>query len=204
MSEPARSIPPHEPDIRAAPGPLRDWLAAMKAHPPAAPAEPWQESRAASRAADAAWGPRLVQAVEAPQADGADDDVAQLMAENLMLKAKLRLEDERQDELQELLATQIRELRAHIEEEMGSLEDLRADQEEIRIERDEFRTERERFRLEREEVRAERDKASAERDALRAERHAVDAERDLLREERDLWRARTEALASPLFQPQRR
>ncbi|WP_331293065.1 MFS transporter, partial [Methylobacterium radiotolerans] len=29
-------------------------------------------------------------------------------------------------------------------------------------------------------------------------------ERDALREERDLWRARTEALAQPLFQSQRR
>lgn len=200
MSEPARSIPPHEPDIRAAPGPLRDWLAAMKAQPPAAPAEVRQEARAA----DAGWGPRLVQPVEAPRADAGDDDVAQLMAENLILKAKLRLETERQGELQDLLAAQIRELRAHIEEEMGSLEDLRADQEEVRIEREEFRNERERFRLEREEIRSERDRACAERDALRAERHAVDAERDCLREERDLWRARTEALASPLFQPQRR
>lgn len=204
MSEPARSHPLHEPDTRAAPAPLRDWLAAMKAHAPADAAEPQQDIHPASRATDAVWGPRLVHAVEAPRADPADDDVAQIMAENLMLKAKLRLENERQGELQGLLATQIRELRAHIEEEMGSLEDLRADQEEIRIEREEFRTERERFRLEREEVRTERDRACAERDALRAERQAVDAERDALREERDLWRARTEALASPLFQPQRR
>ena len=202
MSEPARSLPSHEPDVRAAPGPLRDWLAAMKAHAPAAPVEPQrQEPRAATRATDASWGPRLVQAVEAPRAD---DDVAQLMAENLMLKAKLRLESERQGELQMMIAAEIRALREHVEAEMGSLEDLRADQEEIRIEREEFRAERERFRLEREEVRAERDKACAERDILRAERQAVDAERDTFREERDLWRARTEALASPLFQPQRR
>ena len=213
MSEPARFLPPHEPDVRAAPGPLRDWLAAMKAHAPAAsaqpaPQDPPQDARAeprqAARATDAAWGPRLVQVVEAPRADAVDEDVAQLMAENLILKAKLRLEDARRDELQAMLADQIRELREHIEQEVGSLEDLRADQEQVRIEREEYRAERERFRLEREEVRAERDRACAERDALRAERGAIDAERDALREERDLWRARTETLASPLFQPQRR
>ncbi|TXN59756.1 ATPase, partial [Methylobacterium sp. WL18] len=39
---------------------------------------------------------------------------------------------------------------------------------------------------------------------LRAERHAMAAERDALREERDLWRARTEALAQPLFQAPKR
>lgn len=212
MSDPARSLSPHESDVRAAPGPLRDWLAAIRAHVPAAPAEaqadvrqePAYEVRPAARAPEAPWGPRLVQAVEAPRTEAADDDVAELMAENLMLKAKLRLEDERQDELQTLLAAQIRELREHIETEMGSLDDLRTDQEEIRIEREEFRGERERFRLEREEIRAERDRACAERDALRAERQATAAERDTLREERDLWRARTEALVSPLFQPQRR
>lgn len=214
MSEPARSLPPHEPEIRAAPGPLRDWLAAIKAHAGTAPeavATPRAEVRADARqdgrspwVTEAAWGPRLVQAVEAPAADAQDDDVSQLMAENLMLKAKLQLETDRQGDLQALLAEQIRELREHIELEMGSLEDLRSDQEEVRIEREEFRTERERFRREREELRAERDAACAERDGLRAERQALDAERDRLHEERDLWRARTEALASPLFQPSKR
>ena len=55
-----------------------------------------------------------------------------------------------------------------------------------------------------EKLRAERDRAIAERDALRAERLTLAGERDALREERDLWRARTEALAQPLFQSQRR
>ena len=44
---------------------------------------------------------------------------------NMMLKAKLRLESERRDELQLLLAQEIRELRAHIDEEMSRLDDLR-------------------------------------------------------------------------------
>ncbi len=53
-------------------------------------------------------------------------------------------------------------------------------------------------------MRAERDRALADRDALRSERLTLVGERDGLREERDLWRARTEALAQPLFQSQRR
>ena len=87
--------------------------------------------------------------------------MSELMAENLMLKAKLRLEAESQEELQAILADEIRALREHIREEIGSLEDLRAEQEEIRIEREAFRDERERFRQEREELRAERDRAVA-------------------------------------------
>jgi hypothetical protein len=210
MSEPARSTPPHEAGGRAAPGPLRDWLAAMKAHTPtemrgdARSEEPQPEPRTA-RAAEAAWSPRLVQPAEAPRTvAGEEADVSELMAENLMLKAKLRVEAGRQDELQAILAEEIRALREHIREEIGSMEDLRAEQEEIRAERDEFRRERERFRLEREEMRAERDRAITERDALRLERLTLAGERDALREERDLWRARTEALAQPLFQIQKR
>ncbi|WP_457104127.1 ATPase [Methylobacterium sp. P5_C11] len=209
MSEPARSLTPPESGNFPATGPLRDWLAAMKAQAPselrveARPEEPLPEPKRV-RAGDAAWSPRVVQPAEAPRAAIEDPDIAELMAENLMLKAKLRVEAERQDELQAILADEIRILREHIREEIGSLEDLRAEQEEIRIERDEFRGERERFRIEREEMRAERDRAVAERDALRSERLALAGERDVLREERDLWRARTEALAQPLFQAQRR
>jgi hypothetical protein len=209
MSEPARSTPPHDAGGRPAPGPLRDWLAAMKSHNPAelrddGPPHDARPEPKAARSGEAAWSPRLVPPAEAPRAVAEDTDVSELMAENLMLKAKLRVEAERQDELQAILAEEIRALREHIREEIGSLEDLRAEQEEIRVERDEFRSERERFRLEREELRAERDRATAERDALRAERLALSAERDALREERDLWRARTEALAQPLFQTQKR
>ena len=152
----------------------------------------------------AAWSPRLVSPPDGSRAASEDADVSELMAENLMLKAKLRLEADRQDELQAILAEEIRTLREHIREEIGSIEDLRAEQEEVRAEREEFRSERERFRQEREHMRIERDRAVAERDALRAERHAIAAERDALREERDLWRARTEALAQPLFQSPKR
>ncbi|KST57937.1 ATPase [Methylobacterium sp. GXS13] len=213
MSEPARTLPPHETGSRIAPGPLRDWLATMKTHSPAElrghdrPEEALQETKAetkAPRGAETAWSPRLVAQPEGPLSAAEDADVSELMAENLMLKAKLRLEAERQDELQAILAEEIRTLREHIREEIGSIEDLRAEQEDVRAEREEFRSERERFRQEREHMRIERDRAVAERDALRVERHAIAAERDALREERDLWRARTEALAQPLFQAPKR
>jgi hypothetical protein len=49
------------------------------------------------------------------------------MAENMMLKARLRVESERRDELQVILAQEIRELRAHIAEEVGKMEDLRTE-----------------------------------------------------------------------------
>ncbi|WCS23283.1 ATPase [Methylobacterium sp. NMS14P] len=209
MSEPARSHSPTESGSFPTTGPLRDWLTAMKAQ---APAEARGEARPAEvlpeakrpRGAEAAWSPRVVPGPEAPRGAAEDPDIAELMAENLMLKAKLRVEAERQDELQAILADEIRTLREHIRDEIGSLEDLRAEQEDVRVEREEFRGERERFRAEREELRAERDRAIAERDALRAERLTLAGERDALREERDLWRARTEALAQPLFQSQRR
>jgi FtsZ-binding cell division protein ZapB len=181
MSEPARSTAPHEPDHSHAPGPLRDWLSAMKAHTPAgqAAARPGSPDASrdpgAGRQAEPAWSPRIVPPAEAAGPD-ADADVSELMAENLMLKAKLRLEAERQDELQAMLADEIRSLREHVRDEMGAIEELRAELEELRTERD-------RFGLERETLRSER---------------------DALREERDLWRARTEALAQPLFQMQAR
>ncbi|CAM2990686.1 ATPase [Methylobacterium mesophilicum] len=210
MSEPARTLPPHETGSRIAPGPLRDWLATMKTHNPAEPRgddRPLYEAAPeakAPRGAEAAWSPRLVAQPEASGAAPEDADVSELMAENMMLKAKLKLEADRQTELQAILAEEIRALREHIREEIGSIEDLRAEQEEVRAEREEFRSERDRFRQEREHMRAERDRAVAERDGLRAERHAMAAERDALREERDLWRARTEALAQPLFQAPKR
>lgn len=213
MSEPARTHPPHEAGSRTAPGPLRDWLATMKTHSPAdlrgddRADEVRQDGKSdlkAPRGAEAAWSPRLVSPPEGSRAVPEDADVSELMAENLMLKAKLRLEADRQEELQAILADEIRALREHIREEIGSIEDLRAEQEDVRAEREEFRSERERFKQEREHMRAERDRATSERDALRVERHSLAAERDGLREERDLWRARTEALAQPLFQAPKR
>ena len=200
MSEPARTPPPIEAGNRPAPGPLRDWLAAMKTH---SPAEARQAELKASRVGEAGWSPRLVE--PAAPLDALDDaDLSELMAENLMLKAKLRLEAERQDELQAMLADEIRALREHIREEMGSLEDLRAEQEEVRAERAVLQATRERLQTEGAALRADRDQANTERDALRVENLAVIGERDALREERDLWRARTEALAQPLFQLQAR
>lgn len=188
MSEPARSLPT-ESGGRPAPGPLRDWLSAMKTHSPTE--KPRPDPKAGHGAADIAWAPRVVgQPEPAYAAESEDADISELMAENLMLKAKLRLEAERQDELQAILAEEIRTLRAHIQDEIGSLDDLRAEQAEIRAER-------ERFKTERAAMQAERERAATERSAL------VD-ERDALREERDLWRARTEALAQPLFQMQKR
>ncbi|SDN90914.1 hypothetical protein SAMN05216360_112164 [Methylobacterium phyllostachyos] len=181
MSEPARSLPP-ESSGRPAPGPLRDWLSAMKTHSPAE--APRRDPKAGHGAAETAWAPRVVApAGPSPAAEPEDADISELMAENLMLKAKLRLEAERQDELQAILAEEIRTLRAHIQDEIGSLDELRAEQAEIRAERERFKTERER---------------------AAAERSALVGERDALREERDLWRARTEALAQPLFQMQKR
>lgn len=170
MSDPARNLPPYESSGRPTPGPLRDWLAAMKAHAPVAPAESRSESRPQRaeppRAAEPAWAPRIVQQpAEAARLAPEAEDVSELMAENLMLKAKLRLESDRHGELQTLLAHEIRELRNHVQIEMNALQEIRA-----------------------------------ERDHFRAERDQVREEFDGMREERDLWRARAEALAQPLFQ----
>lgn len=202
MSEPARALPTFEDDNQVAPGPLRDWLAAMRRYE-AEPAEPRQavEPDFVAAAADQTpWGPRLVLA-EPPAEDAEAADISELMAENLMLKAKLKVEHDRQDALQSALAEQIRELREHIALEMESLEDMRAEQAAAQTEYEEFRTEREQFRRDRDALRSDRDRAAAERDAVRAERDALVAERDTLREDRDIWRARAEALAQPLFQP---
>jgi chromosome segregation ATPase len=197
MSEPARSFATYEDESPAAPGPLRDWLSAMRHQPTAAPdfARTLQES-------ESGWGPRLVEAAPEPQED--TSDISELMAENLMLKARLKVEADRQDALQTALADQIRDLREHIAEEMRSLEELQAEQMAAKAEYEEFRVEREQIRRDRDTLRSERDRLGSERDSLQAEREAIIAERDMVREERDLWRARAEALAQPLFQPGKR
>lgn len=191
MSEPARAYPAHQDDIQAAPAPLRDWLAALRRY------ETEEHGSLRAPAADnSPWGPRLVQRgpLAEPTADQAEAaDISELMAENLMLKAKLQVEHDRQDALQGALAAQIRELREHIAQEMESLEELRAEQEAAQAEYGAFLAERE-------AIRRERDMVVTERDAARAERDALTAERDGLREDRNLWRARAEALAQPLFQ----
>ena len=205
MSEPARHTA-YETASRQA-GPLRDWLASMKAHVPAAQPEPRQaapelretprqpELRQAVQRQESprqeishqeaprpepvraepprAAGPRLVQPAQVvPRVQAETDEVSELMAENLMLKAKLRIENERHGELQALLAQEIRELRQHVHQEMATLHD----------------------------VRDQRDQLHLERDALRTGLSEAQADLDGLESERDLWKARCETLAGPLFQ----
>lgn len=195
MSEAARHVPPSE--SRSASGSLRDWLAAMRAQTQGAtpgsfdmPPEPPRATRP-----EPSWSPRLVEPAPAPRA-AEDPEVADLMAENLMLQAKLRLEGERQEALQDLLAQEIRSLRGHVQQEMDALQAFRAEREQILAEREALHAERARLAAERDAMRTERDRAEAERDGLRLER-------DRLREDGDLWRARAEALAQPLFQARR-
>lgn len=126
MSEPARHSSFAETSARpsTASGSLRDWLAAMRAMAPdAQPVERPASERAEEKIQS--WTPRVV--APALHGEERDDGVAEVVAENMMLKAKLRLEAERRDELQILLAQEIRELRAHINEEIANLEDLRAE-----------------------------------------------------------------------------
>lgn len=128
MSEPARNHSELPSRPAAAPTPLRDWLAAMRA---VAPEGKTEEPQAPELAApepveerSQGWAPRLI--VPAPKAEAQDDEIAEIVAENLMLKAKLHLEAGRQDELQVLLSQEIREMRAHIDEEIANFEDMRA------------------------------------------------------------------------------
>lgn len=201
MSEPARQYPPTDTGPRPASGPLRDWLAAMKAHAPASASEgPAEPTRSEPARAEPSWSPRIVEA-RTPRTE--DPDLAELMAENLMLKAKLDLETERQDALKAKLAEEIRALRSHVQEEVGLLESFRAERERILAECDGLRAERTRHEAERDALRRERDRAAAERDAAQAESARFEAERDTAREEGELWRARAEALAQPLFQTRR-
>lgn len=136
MSEAARQYPSPEAPARPAPGPLRDWLAAMKAatnQPGDAQfePEPARDEKIQPQQAASSWSPRVVappMGVSAPlSAPEADGDVADLMAENMMLKAKLRIESDRYNELQAILAQELRDLRAHIDEEMDELNEIRAE-----------------------------------------------------------------------------
>lgn len=148
MSEPARNLSSFDTAGRpsASSGPLRDWLAAMRATAPdtrstnaapatiavAAPRAPVAEpvvsevpSEPALQSRPQGWAPRLI--VPAPKEDEAAEDASEIVAENMMLRAKLRLESERRDELQLLIAQEIRELRAHVAEEIARLEDVRTE-----------------------------------------------------------------------------
>lgn len=193
MSEPARHYPQHEPASRPQPGPLRDWLAAMKAATgpsasdaslEAAPAMR-ESARVAEPAAEArtsepanSWTPRVVAPELGPIGAG-ESDISDLMAENIMLKAKLKVENDRYDALQGVIARELRNLRAHVEEEMRDLDDMRA-------ERDRLVQAQASFEQEMRDLRA---KTSADATALTE-----------MRSERDLWAARAEALAQPIFQ----
>lgn len=135
MSEPARNTSLHDTAGRPSTptGPLRDWLAAMRA----TASESWPTDVQTPEPATVAtsisgadskgggWAPRLVVSSDKPEAH--DDEIADLVAENMMLRAKLRLEADRRDELQLLLAQEIRELRAHITDEIAKFEDLRGE-----------------------------------------------------------------------------
>lgn len=199
MSEPARHVPPSESGPRSASGSLRDWLAAMRTQTqgPIQDAMPSLDVQPELRPArpEPGWSPRLVEPAPPPPAPE-DTDVSDLMAENLMLQARLRLEGERQEALQELLAQEIRSLRGHVQQEMDALQAFRVEREEILAERETLRAECARFGAERDAARAECERVEAEREALRQER-------DRLREDGELWRARAEALAQPLFQARR-
>lgn len=196
MSEAARQYPNPDAALRPQPGPLRDWLAAMKAAtgaPQPAPVsgpeqaagvEPEQAAAPVAEPASS-WTPRVVAppaqaraAAPAARTD-VDTDISNLMAENLMLKAKLRVETDRYEDLQDILAQELRTLRAHVEDEMRELDAVRA-------ERDRLKEAQTRFMHDLRDVRA---KMEAEAEVLKE-----------VRTERDLWMARAEALAQPLFQ----
>ncbi|MBX9930927.1 MAG: hypothetical protein K2Y56_05240 [Methylobacterium sp.] len=134
MPEAARHHPTQDVSTRPASGPLRDWLAAMKAatsQPGETPSEPEIEraAKTSGQQAGQAWSPRVVAPPTASQEDApeAEGDVADLMAENMILKAKLRMETDRYNELQAILAAELRDLRAHIDEEMRELDEVRAE-----------------------------------------------------------------------------
>ncbi|CAA2103691.1 hypothetical protein MBUL_02323 [Methylobacterium bullatum] len=190
MSEPARHYQAQDLNGRPTPGPLRDWLAAMKAATTSAEQAPAAEKVAAferpaapekAEPQAASWSPRVVTPPTRTEASEAieDGDVSELMAENLMLKAKLKVESDRYDQLQGILAQELRRLRSHVEKEMAELHDLRA-------ERDRLAELQTLFVEKLEEARAR-----SESDAEELAQACSD---------RDLWMARAEALAQPLFQ----
>ncbi|GJD98168.1 hypothetical protein [Methylobacterium isbiliense] len=142
MSEPAiqtQSHPDRQADRHVA-GPLRDWLATLSrieaadqgraaprpAQPAAAP-KPAEARRPAEP--QGGWEPRLVQPApaETQAREVEDEDVAALMAENMVLKARLKVEAERHEELQAIVAQELRALRSHVQAEVERAEELRAE-----------------------------------------------------------------------------
>ncbi|ACA19005.1 conserved hypothetical protein [Methylobacterium sp. 4-46] len=135
MSEPAyktSSSPARQPA-----GPLRDWLATLSridgaAAPARAPERAEPELRRSTEA-PAAWEPRIVSTppapapAPAPEAPTEDEDIAALMAENMVLKARLKSEADRYEELQAIIAEELRALRHHVESEIKRTDELRAE-----------------------------------------------------------------------------
>ena len=77
MSEPARNQSETASRPTAAPGPLRDWLSAMRAVTPEAKAsEPASAERAEER--PQGWAPRLI--VPTARTEAQDDEIAEIVA----------------------------------------------------------------------------------------------------------------------------
>ncbi|KQO67492.1 hypothetical protein ASG51_18420 [Methylobacterium sp. Leaf465] len=150
--------------------------AGAEPQPTVAPAPLADEARAAEPTKT--WTPRVVTPAPAP-AEAAEGDLSDLMAENIMLKAKLKVENDRYDALQGVIARELRNLRAHVEAEMQEFEEAR----------------RERDRLS-----ASQGELEKEVRDLRARSADEAAQLSEMRSERDLWAARAEALAQPIFQ----
>jgi len=255
MSEPVRQIlvndrvTPNDRSGRTQPGPLRDWLASMKAttagkgtitirpapEPVAEPApavtglddtlmvmpvtdtaiatsiedeaEVWPEAVApqtsvqdasptAVQAPSAPVPHPIVQLVPEPAPEVAPRiapkvvthsparleltrDLSELMAENLMLKTRLRLENERYEGLQAMLADEMRVLRGDAEADMKILDAVCA---------------------ERDQLKSLTANAARKMHEMSARIESEVAQLAEMRSERDLWMARAEALAQPLFQ----
>ncbi|MGY2048647.1 hypothetical protein [Methylobacterium sp. JK268] len=141
MSEPAYKPSPSP--ARQPAGPLRDWLATISriddSAPPARAAEPARPAEPPRRAPEVplpAWEPRIVTApaaqepapAKAPEAAPVqDEDLAALMAENMILKARLKTEADRYETLQAIVADELRALRHHVEAEIQRGDEIRAE-----------------------------------------------------------------------------
>lgn len=231
MSEPVRQVTPNDRAGRAQPGPLRDWLATMKATTAAkttitirsAP-EPMQDpiEEAAEEPFPGAMeivAPEAATTAPEPEAEPEAEtppqmlrpevslpeplppqrprlpapqpaaksmsrveltrDISELMAENLVLKTKLRLENDRYESLQGMLAEELRVLRSDAESDMKILDAVCS---------------------ERDQLKALTANAARKMHEMSARIESEVAQLAEMRSERDLWMARAEALALPLFQ----
>lgn len=241
MSEPVRQIALNDRPGRAQPGPLRDWLASMKATPTVMSTKSTITVRPAPEPAPEAWpveaktveaetveavttvetapvspeaeseGPAQVIPVQMIRSDAflpeplppqvapalpplapttasiqkspsrveLTRDLSELMAENLMLKSQLRLENERFENLQSMLADELRGLRGDAESDLKILDAVCA---------------------ERDQLKSLTANAARKMHEMSARIESEVAQLAEARSERDLWMARAEALAQPLFQ----